>query len=374
MLHQRCPECKAFFPLKDKACKCGVTPRVRSIYSIKYVNYKRYVKSLGNIPKQRAVLLEAQWDPMEKEPEHLTLGEVSHKYLEKLKAEDKSYHKESRLFLARLIEFLGKDMLAKDVTVSLAREFQTRIRSQVTYSDTPKGYRKDSEKEIKPYRQSTKPISAAYTDRHISVCKAAFNHCMIEPNPFKQVKLYRPDNRLIRYLTTEQESALLECCKKYPHLYPIVLTAVNTGLRQKDILNLHKDEVDLTHRVIRVRTKNGKTHSVPMNDRLFNVLSVIEPSKEGWFFPSPITGKPYDNLRKSFASAKKKAGIITPFRFHDLRHSFAINIGRLTKDINVVKELLGHTDINVTVFHYRHVLDSELREAVALISCETAKN
>ena len=50
-------------------------------------------------------------------------------------------------------------------------------------------------------------------------------------------------------------------------------------------------------------------------------------------------------------------------RFHDLRHSCASLLGALGVPVRVVMELLGHSNINLTLNTYSHVFGSAQREA-----------
>jgi integrase len=74
----------------------------------------------------------------------------------------------------------------------------------------------------------------------------------------KRVKLEPENNKRLRYLSQEECQALLNACK--PHLLPIVITALNTGMRKEEILSLAWERhVDLKHGFILLDvTKNGE--------------------------------------------------------------------------------------------------------------------
>ena len=61
----------------------------------------------------------------------------------------------------------------------------------------------------------------------------------------RKAKLLPENNRRLRYLTKEQCMELVNSCE--PHLKPIVITALNTGMRKGEILNLKWDNIDLKH-------------------------------------------------------------------------------------------------------------------------------
>ena len=50
-------------------------------------------------------------------------------------------------------------------------------------------------------------------------------------------------------------------------------------------------------------------------------------------------------------------------KFHDLRHTFATRLFELGEEAKTVQELLGHSNISITLDTYTHVLDSMKRKA-----------
>jgi integrase len=206
-------------------------------------------------------------------------------------------------------------------------------------------------------------ISPASVNRELACLKHMFNKAIewdkMDSNPGKKVKLLRENNVRLRYLSSEEATMLFENCAD--HLKPIVLTALYTGMRKSEILKLKWEDVDLNQRIIFVRyTKNNQVREIPINNLLTDVLKSIK-------FKSPYVfcnenGRPYANVRKSFASALRKA-CIEDFRFHDLRHTFASHLVMSGVDLMTVKELLGHKTIKMTL-RYAHLSLSHKRRAI----------
>lgn len=148
------------------------------------------------------------------------------------------------------------------------------------------------------------------------------------------------------------------------HLEPIVLLALNTGMRRGEILNLKWS--DFNHGQLTVRgagTKNQQSRVVPLNAEAKAVLNTWESGSE-WIFPgkeeSPIT-----TIKRSWEGIRAKA-TLPNLRFHDLRHTFATRLLQRGADIKTVSALLGHQDIAVTA-RYLHATDESKRNAVELL-------
>jgi integrase len=82
-------------------------------------------------------------------------------------------------------------------------------------------------------------------------------------------------------------------------------------------------------------------------------------------FYDPVDGKRYKDLKRSFKTACKRAGI-TDFRFHDLRHTFASHLVMSGVDITTVKELLGHKTLTMTL-RYSHLAPSHKVKAMDIL-------
>ena len=188
-----------------------------------------------------------------------------------------------------------------------------------------------------------------------------------EENPVQKVKLFsEKDAMKERNLTDTEEAELLTQSPDY--LKPILVVALNTGMRRGEILSLKWKQVDLNKGYLRVeQTKSGRNRIVPINGYLHQELLKVKDlnGKSEYVFPNPKTGKPFTEVKKSFKSACKRAGI-HDLRFHDLRHTFATRLIESGVDLITVRDLLGHFSVRVTQ-RYTHSSQNQKKEAVKLL-------
>ena len=214
-------------------------------------------------------------------------------------------------------------------------------------------------------------LSRKALDEVLGRLKRLFNLCiewgLCEYNPAGRIKLFRVDDRRYRYLTQEEEEALLEVCT--PYLKRVVLFALHTGMRKGEILGLRWGDVDFPNSVAIVpasRSKSKKDRCIPLNSVALSVLNEMPRSmdREAYIFGNTAAGK-QENIKRYWNAALAIAGIEN-FHFHDLRHTYASRLVTAGVDLAVLRELLGHADFAMTL-RYAHLHPSRLREAVAIL-------
>jgi integrase len=196
-------------------------------------------------------------------------------------------------------------------------------------------------------------------------------------NPFKEVRLLPVPKMRERILDQDEEVKLLEACGRVraPYLLPIVLLALNTGMRKGEILALQWTQVDLANRLIHV--EQGKTEDsdrrIPMNETVFALMFGLHRNRGGdLIFPSPRkSGEKFVDLKTAFRNAVRLSKI-RHLRFHDLRHTFATRLVRAGVDLITVQQLLGHAKITTTA-RYVHSLADDKMAAVARLDRSSFK-
>jgi integrase len=234
------------------------------------------------------------------------------------------------------------------------------------------------------------PRTVSYIVRTIS---AIFNHAIedgiVLVNPaLRPGRFIKTGSRRekVDILTLEEGTLLLETAEKhFIRIYPLLLAAMRTGLRQGEILALDWGDIDWSGNFIEVRRsvwngitttpKSGRSRRVDMSDRLKEVLEqhrkrmAAEALKAGREMSALVftsaEGTPYDaaNVRKTFEAVLRKAGL-RKIRFHDLRHSFASWLIANKESLAYVRDQLGHHSIQITVDLYGHLVPGANRDAV----------
>lgn len=154
------------------------------------------------------------------------------------------------------------------------------------------------------------------------------------------------------------------------HLKPLVIFSLHTGARRGELFHLTWGDVDLARGNLTVRGENAKslrTRHIPLNAEALATLrawrkQAVDVGDDALVFPGK-GGRPLTNTRKSWEALLKEAGI-SNFRWHDLRHDFASRLVMAGIDLNTVRELLGHSDYQMTL-RYAHLAPEHKAAAVA---------
>ncbi len=296
---------------------------------------------------------------VQKRSQNFTFNDLADKYRPFIVKQKGASTKE--IFISQLQKEFGAVKL-NNLTLSAVEGWQSRL---LIESRPPR--RKGGEK--------LPPVKPATVNRGLACLKhmitKAVDWDMISEDVAKRirrVKLSPENNRRLRYLSLDEGRRLVEAAEM--HLKPILIMALNTGMRRGEILKLKWENVDLKHGFILLEEKMVKTsrrREIPINDTLREVLQKqIRRLDVPYVFFDPETGKPYQDVKRSFATACRRVGI-RDFHFHDLRHTFASQLVMNGVDITAVSKLLGHTTLTMTL-RYAHLAPNHLKNAVAVLS------
>jgi len=223
--------------------------------------------------------------------------------------------------------------------------------------------------------------------------KQAIKEGLVIRNVTEAVTLPRQKKKEFTPLNQEQVIKFLNSIKE-DRLYAAFLLDIGSGLRRGELLALRWKDVDLKNGVIKVRQslarvkgewlfqepKSEKSkRSVPMPDDIIVELKShkARQNKEKLLagdaykkdydlvFATP-DGRPLEtrSFLRHFEKLLEEAGL-PKVRFHDIRHTYATLLLEAGEHPKVVQELLGHSQITMTLDTYSHVMP-ELKHAAAL--------
>lgn len=220
-------------------------------------------------------------------------------------------------------------------------------------------------KDIEDYKQKRlEKVKPATVNRELAILKFMFSLAIkwkyADENPVKQVKFFQECQLAMRTLKEDEAKKLIEVASL--HLKPIIILALNTGMRRGELLDLRWKDIDFDNHFIYIKkTKTGMTRKIPMSLLVEKTLNDIE-RKNDFVFQNPKTKECFKHIRTEWHNTCKRAGI-KDFRFHDLRHTAATWMVASGIDLVTVKDILGHENIKTTM-RYAHPTPENKRKAV----------
>ena len=162
----------------------------------------------------------------------------------------------------------------------------------------------------------------------------------------------------LRYITPQRNKTMIQFL-------------LNTGLRLSEMTNLEWKDINLMTGLVKVVEGKGlKDRILWLDEESLTMLGkwkqrqFKEWGKSDLVFTTrtlrPLDGKAVRSMIKTYSD---KAGINKHITTHSLRHTFASDLLRDTKNIRIVQKALGHADISSTQI-YTHIVDEELEEAL----------
>jgi len=227
-------------------------------------------------------------------------------------------------------------------------------------------------KKIEDYRgfllkKGRKPSGINLDFRHL---KAAFNKALewgyITNNPFSKIKPLKDRQGPPRFISEEEMEKILTFLRsKDPEFADFVTLALETGCRLNELLRLTAQDVasDLSH--IRVLGKGNRERLVPLTENAKKIIQARLATK----------GRLFKRWTDNWVSHKwrylmNELGL--DYRFHDIRHTTASWLAMKGVPIQIIQELLGHSNICVTKI-YTHVRRDVVKEALEeVFGCKNA--
>jgi integrase len=250
----------------------------------------------------------------------------------------------------------------------------------------------------KYYGKACEKLAARSVQHHHRVLsealKAAVRKGHIGRNPCDLASNPSPGKRTMRTLTIAEVQTMLEVAASTIY-YPIIYTAVSTGLRQAELLGLRWRDIDLDSQSLSVSQvlykrkgvcifkqpkTSGSSRRVELTPKLALFLKGYRTQMEVTFLERDRVlgldslvfahddGTPLDpcTVTHNFARIVRRAGL-GRVRFHDLRHTFASIMLMKGAPAKVISEALGHASVAFTMDTYSHLLGGMQKDSMKLL-------
>lgn len=298
-----------------------------------------------------------------------TLGELIKKYKENFESQ-RSFKNWKALCLKNFEEYFGTDTIIANIHYVHLETYRNHLRQKLT-----------NKKTIRTDASVNREISCLH---HLLSKGAEWD--LLEQNPFKKGKslLTKENNQRLRFLSHDELQKLLAAAPD--HLKEIIICAVNSGMRRGELLSLKWEQIH-NGLIYLEKTKTNEPRQIPINNTLVELFGKIKKQNPGSAYVFAyrtskkdedignlkvltFTDTPMHNIKHSFQTAVKKAGI-EHCRFHDLRHTFASHLLMNGASLKDVQELLGHKTFEMTL-RYGHLSGEHKKNAVNLLNGLTA--
>jgi len=178
-------------------------------------------------------------------------------------------------------------------------------------------------------------------------------------NPAELVRKPTAPKGRTRRLQGDEEQKLLDACAKgrNPMLKPIIILAVETGMRRGEILSLLWEHVDFARRVAHLpQTKNGDSRDVPLSSRALTTLRSLADDEQR--HPEKVFPVSGNAIRLAWEHLRERAGV-GDLHLHDLRHEAVSRLFEKGLDIMEVSTISGHKTLSM-LKRYTHLRADDL--------------
>ncbi|MBA4405692.1 hypothetical protein C0389_00290 [bacterium] len=257
-------------------------------------------------------------------------------------------HKGYRFTLSLIKTFLGDVSLVEVSALRMSEYFAWRIKTSSIYQA-----RKD-----------------------LIVLNSLFNKAVAEgyilQNPCRNIKRIKiPQKQPLFFSEKEFQNLIASISDK--DILDIVIFAVQTGLRQMELITLRWNQINLNERYvildnIQHLTKSKRVRTIPLSHLAFEILSrriadQLRNLHPEYVFNYHFHPHTQSTLTHKFKEFLRGSGINPKLTFHSLRHTFASWLVQRGVSIYEVSKLLGHSSIAVTEI-YSHLRAEDLRNAI----------
>ncbi|CAA7626393.1 conserved hypothetical protein [Magnetospirillum sp. UT-4] len=210
-----------------------------------------------------------------------------------------------------------------------------------------------------------KAVAAATVVREINTISHALDTAMkdwgiyLPMNPCKLVRRPAVSRGRDRRLEGDEEQRLMAACERgrITWLKPMVVLAIETGMRRGELLSMRWDEIDLDRRVVHLPiTKNGSSRDVPLSSVAVATLKGLHDGPDR--HPDVVFSVSPNAVRLAWERLRTRAGL-RDMNFHDLRHEGVSRLFEKGFDVMEVSAISGHKTLSM-LKRYTHLRAEDL--------------
>jgi len=209
---------------------------------------------------------------------------------------------------------------------------------------------------------------------------------LIRSNPFSEMQYPTPVYEDRKFLKKEEVEKIISAIITnsnnniliFKRNLVIVHLLLFCGLRREELLLLQVRDLDLERRIITIRAETSKiprTRYLPLHSQLILYLKDYLKERRHLTTSYLIVSSArddmlsYDGLHHLVLKLKRCSGV--KFHLHQFRHTFAVNFLKSSNNIAKLKQLMGHTDIRMTLVYLRCLPTDEMREDIENMSIDS---
>lgn len=220
-------------------------------------------------------------------------------------------------------------------------------------------------------------ISKKYLQDILSIVKSVANFCEQEygiQNKINHTRGLKVEKTEMKVLEKTEQQTLAETLTKSDNPFNIgILLSLYTGMRIGEVCGLKwsdynevQETITVNRTVQRISNNNGSTvllvgspkteasaRVIPLPSFLCRILSKVKQNPEQTIIPAEKEYAEPAELRRHFKNVLRKCGI-SEIHFHDLRHRFATHCIEVGFEVKTLSEILGHSNVNITLNRYVH--------------------
>jgi integrase len=192
--------------------------------------------------------------------------------------------------------------------------------------------------------------------RELAYLSSVINHARREwginiTNPVQMVRKPTMPQGRSRLITEDELQRLLKqlepTARRNPWMKPMVLLALETGMRRGELLQLKWADINLQNRTATLwETKNGDRRVVPLSSKAIDTLQKVPRSLCGRIFPLSKAAQ-----SKAFKEALKRSKL-DDLHFHDLRHTAITNMAKKLPNVIELAAVSGHKSLRMLQRYY----------------------